>query len=56
MASKLGDEIKDNALSGLSEQYDLAGFSPGWIQDLVTVCLSHTLSVFLFLLKLASVV
>ena len=44
MASKLGDEIKDNALSGLSEQYDLAGFSPGWIQDLVTGCLSQTLS------------
>ena len=44
MASKLGDEIKDNALSGLSEQYDLAGFSPGWIQDLVTGCLSRTLS------------
>jgi hypothetical protein len=44
MASKLGDEIKDNALSGLSEQYDLAGFSPAWIQDLVTGCLGQTLS------------
>ena len=43
MASKLGDEIKDNALSGLSEQYDLAGFSPAWIQDLVTGCLGQTL-------------
>ena len=43
MASALCDEIKANALRGDSEQYDLAGFSPAWLKDLVDECLGQTL-------------
>ena len=43
MASALCDEIKANALRGDSEQYDLAGFSPAWLKDLVDGCLGQTL-------------
>ena len=43
MASALCEEIKTNALNGDSEQYDLAGFNQGWLQDLVDGCLSQTL-------------
>ena len=43
MASALCEEIRTNAAAGDSEQYDLAGFSQGWIQELVDACLSQTL-------------
>lgn len=43
MASALCDEIKANALRGDSDQYDLAGFHPGWIQELVDGALGVTL-------------
>ena len=43
MASALCDEIKANALRGDSDQYDLAGFNPGWIQELVDGALGVTL-------------
>ena len=43
MASALCEEIKTAAVRGDSEQYDLAGFNQGWIQDLVTGCLGQTL-------------
>ncbi len=43
MASALCDEIKTNALRGDSETYDLAGFSPVWLKDLVVQCLGTTL-------------
>ena len=43
MASALCDEIKANAMRGDSEQYDLAGFSPAWLKDLVDGCLGQTL-------------
>lgn len=43
MASALIDEIKLNASNGDSEQYDLAGFTPGWLHDLVGSCLGTTL-------------
>eukprot|EP00227_Mantoniella_beaufortii_P017827 CAMPEP_0197591746 /NCGR_PEP_ID=MMETSP1326-20131121/13893_1 /TAXON_ID=1155430 /ORGANISM="Genus nov. species nov., Strain RCC2288" /LENGTH=115 /DNA_ID=CAMNT_0043157299 /DNA_START=82 /DNA_END=426 /DNA_ORIENTATION=- len=43
MASSLCDEIKSNALVGDSEQYDLAGYNQGWINDLVAGCLGETL-------------
>ena len=39
MASALCAEIKSNALVGDSEQYDLAGYNQGWINDLVAGCL-----------------
>jgi hypothetical protein len=41
MASALCEEIKTDAARGDSEQYDLAGFTQGWLQDLVTGCLGE---------------
>ena len=43
MASALCEEIKANALRGESDQYDLAGYSPAWLQDLVNGALGQTL-------------
>jgi hypothetical protein len=43
MASALCEEIKTNALRGDSEQYDLAGFTPAWLNDLVDGCLGQVI-------------
>ena len=43
MASALCEEIKANALRGESDQYDLAGYTPAWLQDLVNGALGQTL-------------
>jgi hypothetical protein len=43
MASALCAEIKANALRGDSDTYDLAGFSPAWLTELVDQCLGQRL-------------